>query len=469
MFDKIQFWRSPGSVFTIIGSIVGLLFIVLIPPFQSPDEYQHFYRSFQLSEGQIIAEYQEGDCYGYSNYFPDRPCAGGTLPKSLLTTVRDVSREDLRFRPENKQQVADILAILDLPLNPNERVFIKFPTIVLYSPIPYLPQVMGILTAKVLGLSPLGMMYMGRLFNLLFWLSIGYLVIRISPIFKWGFASLLLMPMSVFQSASLSADVFAITISFLWLSFCLYCALIPDEINRKSKITLFILPLLLALTKQAYLPLIFLFWLIPISKFENLKKYIYFFVSILLTCLVFSLTWYKLANQIYVPLFDNVSLSGQLEFLVSHPFHLFWVVANSLTTFGLSYLSEFIGKLGWLDTPLPPLLVISYLLFLIVMALGSCDRPLTLSPIQKLICATIAILNFGLIITLFYLTLTPVGADKVIYIQGRYLIPLSPLVLLPLSNSKFNWIQNKSHVLSIGYLLMVETVTAITLLDRYYF
>ncbi|MBE9041887.1 DUF2142 domain-containing protein [Oscillatoriales cyanobacterium LEGE 11467] len=469
MFDKIQFWRSPATAFTTIASIFGVLLIFIIPPFQSPDEYQHFYRAFQLSEGQIIAEYQKGDCYGYSNYFPDRPCAGGTLPKSLLTTVRTASQEDLRFRPERKQKVEDILAILDLPLNPDDRIFIKFPTIVLYSPIPYIPQITGITVAKLLNFSPLGMMYIGRFFNLLFWLAIGYWIIRTSPILKWVFVGLLLMPMSVFQSASMSGDVFAIGISFLWLAFCLYCSFLSDKLTSKHTRSLFLFPLLIALTKQAYLPLIFLYWLIPISKIGNFKKYILLFITILVTCFTFSLTWYIVSSQIYVPLFEDVSLSGQVSFLIQKPFYLVRVIGNSVSTFGLSYIEEFVGKLGWLDTRLPLPVIISYPFVLAVVAIGSCDRPFSLSWKQKTIGATIAILNFCLIVTLFYLTLTPVGADKVIYIQGRYLIPLSPLLFLPLANIRFNWIRDRVQIYLIAYFLIIETVTSITLLNRYYF
>ena len=465
----MQFWRSPTRVFTTIASIFGILLIFIIPPFQSPDEYQHFYRAFQLSEGKILAEYQQGDCYGYSNYFPERPCAGGTLPKSLLTTVRTASKEDLRFRPERKQNVTDIFAILDLPLKPEERIFIKFPTIVLYSPIPYIPQILGIATAKFFQLSPLGIMYVGRFFNLLFWLVVGYGSIRLSPIFKWGFLGLLLMPMSVFQSASLSADVFAIGVSFLWLAFCLYCAFVPEQLNWQLKIPLFILPLSIALTKQAYLPLVFLYWLIPSSKLGNFKKYLILFVSILLTCITFSLTWYQFASQVYVPLFDNVSLSGQVSFLSQNPFYLLRVIANSIATFGGSYIEEFVGKLGWLDTRLPMPAIVSYPVFLVILAMGSGDRPFSLSWKQKIMSAAIAIANFCLIITLFYLTLTPVGAEKVIYIQGRYLIPLSPLLFLGLTNSQFNWMRGKLRIYAIAYLLIIEIILIISLTNRYYF
>ena len=51
--------------------LFGLLFALLIPPFQSPDEPNHFYRAWQVSEGHFFPE-KKGDRLG------------GMLPASLM-------------------------------------------------------------------------------------------------------------------------------------------------------------------------------------------------------------------------------------------------------------------------------------------------------------------------------------------------------------------------------------------------
>ena len=40
-------------VYVYIALIVGILFVFLTPPFQSPDEDSHFKRSYQIAKGNI--------------------------------------------------------------------------------------------------------------------------------------------------------------------------------------------------------------------------------------------------------------------------------------------------------------------------------------------------------------------------------------------------------------------------------
>ena len=58
------------------------------------------------------------------------------------------------------------------------------------TPLAYLPQALGITLARLLGLGGLGLLYMGRLFNLLFLAGMGYLAMRRMPFGKevlfWG-------------------------------------------------------------------------------------------------------------------------------------------------------------------------------------------------------------------------------------------------------------------------------------------
>ena len=126
---------SPSAIFVVLGSIYGFAFLFITPPFQAPDEIQHFYRAFSISEGNFIAIKKENT-------------VGRILPVSLVTTVTAVMK-DIHFHPENKQTIADILAIVNLPLEMDNRNFLPFPNAALYPPIPYLPQSLGIHIGKV--------------------------------------------------------------------------------------------------------------------------------------------------------------------------------------------------------------------------------------------------------------------------------------------------------------------------------
>ncbi len=51
----------------VLGAMGSIPLVLLTPPFQVPDEVQHFYRAYQLSDLRILPEVQNG-------------VSGGTLP-----------------------------------------------------------------------------------------------------------------------------------------------------------------------------------------------------------------------------------------------------------------------------------------------------------------------------------------------------------------------------------------------------
>lgn len=47
---------SPQYIFLFLGIIYGTAFLFVIPPFQVPDEYEHYYKAYDISEGNIIPD-----------------------------------------------------------------------------------------------------------------------------------------------------------------------------------------------------------------------------------------------------------------------------------------------------------------------------------------------------------------------------------------------------------------------------
>lgn len=104
-----MFLAVPEKVFIVFGVIFGIAFSFITPPFQVPDEYNHFYRAFQISELKVIAERRQN-------------LVGGFLPESLATTSEKVS-QGIPFHPEIKQKPEKIVSLLSLPLASSKRVF----------------------------------------------------------------------------------------------------------------------------------------------------------------------------------------------------------------------------------------------------------------------------------------------------------------------------------------------------------
>ncbi|WP_071516633.1 DUF2142 domain-containing protein [Geitlerinema sp. PCC 9228] len=473
-------WKVPEKAFLWIGGVFGALLVLLTPPFQVPDEYQHFYRAYQLSEGQILADYHVGECSGYTRDRQDIPCSGGYLPRSLLVTVREVSPPNLRGSAQVKQNPQDILALLDLPLQPSDRVFVRFQGAALYSPVPYLPQIVGIAVGRILGASPLILFYLGRFCNLLAWLGLGYLAIARSPIFAWLLALLLLMPMSLFQAASLSADAATNGLVFLLTATFLQYSLAKPSTSDRDLWFLGMLVLALPLVKPAYIPLVLLFFLIPASQVNRnpssnsppipwRSKYTLVGGGMVLASVLTMLVWSSLAGGNYGKIYPSIRPEEQILFVLQHPVEYVGIFLQTLQTFGGSYLVEFVGKLGWLDTVLPWGVTISYWVILLVVALtdGS-ESTVAIAGWQKWLLGWVWLASSGLIFTLIYAAGSPVGANVIGGVQGRYFIAIAPLLFLLFYNRRLRLPSPQFSTALVFYLLVVQTMTIATVVRRYY-
>jgi uncharacterized membrane protein len=453
-----QIFKNPEKAFLSIGLVFGILFLLVIPPFQVPDEPAHFYRAYQVSEGKFIAEKRDN-------------IAGGLIPKSLSDSV--VIWNSIPFHPENKTTKKQFLETFNVSLKKREKFFAAFPNTALYSPIPYLPQAIGIALGKVLYLSPIILLYLGRLTNLIISVYLTFLAIKITPFLKWVFFLLALTPMATFQRGSLSADSFINSIAILLITTITKCAfdINKEKIVRSDIVILCLLTILLSLSKQAYFLIPFLCFLIPKYKFGNQKKYLIICFFLSLTSAIAWISWAFVIKGIYVPLKPDIAVvDEQVRFILSHPERFALILFNDFNVNVKGYLEQFIGVLGWLDTQLPGILHSSYTFVLLFIALIDSHPNVIILLKDKLKVFAVLSSSIFLLYLLIYLSWNPVGQEVVEGVQGRYFIPLAPLLLLLFYNRKISLNIRSSNLglVIVTYSLFALTISLAVLLNRYY-
>jgi uncharacterized membrane protein len=441
---------SPEKVYVFIVVTFGLGFLFLVPPFQTPDEYQHFSRSYVVSEGHLF------DTDGY-------------IPQGIVKLMA-VTR-DVPFHLENKVKFADLADSINQPLQQSDLVHTDFPASAVYSPIPYMISALGIFVGRVLGASPLIIFYLGRAFNLVIWASLVYLALHLTPVYKWVFLLLFLSPMSLNQAASYSADSLTNALSFFTICYCLYLAFTVEKtINLKDLLPLFVLALLLPLTKPPYAALIGLFLLIPASKFGSAKRYL--MILTLLVGITSVLIWFgsSINREYYyrfVP-YPGVNANRQTVYILRHLSGYSKTIIRTLSSDFVFITQSYVGILGWLDTKLPQLIYPTFYLIVFFLALIDHSVEIRLSIWQKLILALVACAGFLMIATGQYITWTPVGASKINAIQGRYLIPIIPPLILLLHNHRLQIREFFLQSIASLYLGLILIITMVTLFLRYY-
>ena len=445
--------------FVALCLVFGLAFILVTPPFEAPDEPNHFYRAYLIAGGQLNAERRAAD-------------AGGVIPASLVRTV-DAVIDDIPFQPENKQDLENVRKTFSFSLNPEDARFVSFRDTAKYSFVPYVPQVLGVFLGKALGLPPIWLMYLGRFTNLLVaTLMIGG-AIRLTPLFKGGFFLIGLMPMSIYLLASLSPDAPTTSLAFVLIALLLRIAYHPDvRLNVANLTALLGIIALLAACKNAYFLLAFLFFLIPVRKAASPRSYLLAGLLAVTTSVSSFLAWTQVAANVYVPFYRGgfESFRAAEQFILQHPLPYARMLAQNLLDWALFYIHSFVGILGWLDTRLPVLFVVLYLGVLVAVAIFEGGKEVAVETWQKLIILAIVAGTVALILTSQFVTWTGSNAWKISALQGRYFIPIAPLVFLLLYNTRFTWrlARERVHRLLIAFAAGSLAYTLLIVYRRFY-
>jgi hypothetical protein len=437
----------PEAAFLALGIAFGLLFVLLTPPFQANDEWNHFFRAYQVSEGGWLAERDAGGM------------AGGRVPRSLLLTSVCVFHnipytedrvpriqailmrgglDDATMNPLGKgygsTRPAVLRSLLRVPLAPGDRVFMYFGRTAAYAPAAYLPQAAGIALGRAAGLSPLGLLYAGRLANLVFWLILIRAAIGMAPLGKWLFALPALLPSTVFLAASLSVDAMAIGLAFLLAALALRAAYDADDgLTPKRAALAAGLAVGLALTKYyVFIPLTFA--VVPARNVGLRRGNLLLAGALFLLALGIAGAWTSYASGYLSGPGSAVSPEGQIAALREDPLMLASATLKALARYGSAYLRDATGRLGHYALYMPGWTVALAWVLPIAAALlgGEQGEPRRIPVAHRAVFALIALLSMGPVILSTYLAWTPVGHDVVEGLQGRYVIPVLPLFFLAL-------------------------------------
>jgi uncharacterized membrane protein len=292
--------------------------------------------------------------------------------------------------------------------------------------VPYISQASGVFLAQSCGASVLLTLLFARLFNVFCATAVYCAAIRIVPIGKWTMVLLGLTPMSLFISASASADAMTNAVVAMFVATVLRMSF--DSGARESRrfwCGLLVLAVLLGQVKQGYYPLIWLAMLIPSQVTERRRAFTIRCLALVATTAVSVAVWGLVVRATYSPILDRVDPSGQWEFIRTRQAEFLDTLLSA--TLGPEYLAryfeQFLGVLGTLDTPLPAWLLWTHALAILIVAARSATNLGRFSVRQKLWIASIVLGNYVLMALTIYLTWMGVG-DHEIRMQGRYFIPL---------------------------------------------
>ena len=404
--------QHPARFFAAASLVFGALMIALTPPFQTPDEPAHLFRAWSISEGTWFAR------------------GGARVPRSLV----DAAAAGLA-RP----------AFALTPLRPDDRIFVATVadpahhplgyTAPSYTPLGYAATAPAMLLGRALSLSPVALVYLGRLANLMASTLILAIAIRRAPFGRWALALLALTPMAVFMRASFSAD--ALTIA---------CAVALVVEILRAQASSIVLSFIVAAIKPGYAILPLLALGVPRLRARRVVL-----ALILLAMLAGTFVAYVWIREAGVPADPSlgVDMSARAAALLHAPFAYAARLAGELASVAGLMAVELVADFGWLDAPAPLAFALLWIVALIGVAVA--DGPVSrFSRSWSLALFVIAVVALT--------TVTHLGAPagKFIFgLQGRYFIPFLPLALLPLcSLGVSEWAKARAVVALTGLAML---------------
>ncbi len=395
-------------VFVALAIIFGLAFAFVTPPFQVPDEIGHYWRAASIAYGEILPPTNSRGSFA-------------ELPDGMKLFVFVMQPRT----PGAKIARDQFTTAIDVPLREERPVIASFPAG--YTPVPYVPQIMAVLVGRALNLRPTVTFYLGRIFNIALFVALIAVAIRIAPVGKWIFCAVGLLPMAIYLAASWSPDAATIALAFLFTALLLRACSAGETAGQRPALH-GVLPLafvgaLLGLSKPAYVLIALLAFLIPPRRFLV-------GTLVLLATLIGAGMSMANAARAHVPRQDAaVDPAAQQRCIIEQPLHFAQMAASHARQNAFEYTEQMIGRLGLLEIRLPLVIIWSDLLLLALAAFASGGKlPLTARLLSILLVAgTLA----GIAVA-FYVGYSR-SCDVIEGIQGRYFLPVVPLLLLAIS------------------------------------
>ncbi|MHB1865162.1 MAG: DUF2142 domain-containing protein [Candidatus Saccharimonadales bacterium] len=419
----------PAGVFVFLALIFGSLFIFKLAPLNGTDEFTHFPRVYQISEGVFFERRLPGNQFG--GYLP-------TNVNAMVNDYRNLSRESSGPGYNNNAKVLnEHYGHIRSP--GHKKVQSIFTSVVIYPPWAYIAPLVGLIVAKALSLSLIWYVYLARLSALLVWIGLTWLAIRLIPGGKWFMVALALLPTSLSQAATVGADGLLNGLCWLLIAWVFAATAGKVKLSWPKLILLTAISISIATIKDGYF-LIGLFPLvIPLKHFPTrlggkLWKGTTLFLSVGAMVLFTLRTVKVVSGVVLTPTIGMyINSSKQISYILHNATD--YMLRVLWQPFTKSFDTTYQGIVGIITNRLIYLSILIMLLLFFNLYLGFVNTASIKALIATkyrlwIVGGVIFVGTYILLATAFYIGNTSVGAWYVNGFYGRYFLPLVPIVLI---------------------------------------
>lgn len=441
LFRK-QIFKKTENVFLLVATTTGLLFILLLPNRLglSWDDQIHFQYIYSLSQKGMVKWTQS------PFHLIDRV---STNNFSFLNTPEE--RAEARKFLNTNHDYSKAVAVLE-----KKNLFD-------YTKLTYYPLALIFRTADSLGLPFTISLVLSKLTNLLIYVITIYFTIKITPIFKKGFTYIALLPGPMFLATQFSCDPLITAFFFLAIAVLLKMILEEKPVTWRE-LLLFIMSIVIAASpKGVYIIPLLLLPLLPREKFKDNKQrnWISIIVVIVFLLVLSSFLLPRISGS--TPFTDtrggDADSIKQMLLIKEQPFSFLRIFSKNIFT---EFFYKFIGigtighfaYVGTITSFNLYYLSLFFLSFFVITDTYNQDSQKHIPIKIKVAMAFVILSIISSIWAILYLSFTPTRETTINGVQGRYFIPLLPLVFLIINSY---YIKTKIPEKTYNWILLIST------------
>lgn len=402
--------------------ILGSLYMLVIPPYVTPDEQSH-----------IVTAYAQSSAILGEDVIDDEGKVIGNEDMNSYSVRREIPNANsyvqyVRWLFGKTEPIIEGGAVeLRPPLN-----MMQFG---------YMPQVVGMIVGRLLGVNSIQLLFLGRACALFLFAIVMYLCVKMIPFGKVTMLLIGILPMTIQQAASFSYDSVLNGVLFLMIAYIFYLIYAKEKVCWKDVMVLIGLCVIVIPTKFIYVALAALGLLIPKEKFGGNKNKV-----MAATAIIFSSIAVIIVTNIgrIISVWDTAEKSRAdsapdlayytVSYAVSHPLETMEVFFNTITRDVSYYVETIIGQhLGWLDINIESIIILGFIILLLLSILQR-EGQIQVKTKEKYILSGVVVIVCLLVLCSLLLAETYIGSETILGVQGRYFLPVLPLILFLMQN-----------------------------------
>ena len=416
------------KLYVVSAGFIGIIFMLIVPPYASADEDRHLLECQDFSSA-IFGYEMEGEKEHWL-----RECDANT------ELSRDLSVKNYQYVAENffagcDSKEMELKYIDDITYDEDNVVY-------------YYPGIIGITIGRLFNMGTIATYMLARVFMLVTYLVITYFAIKKIPVFKAGYAILMLLPSTMQRAATVSYDGLMLAYIFIFVAYVFYYIYNVKTIKVVDAVVMALSGVLLAVGKGgAYIPFLLMLFMIPKENFGKKVKYGFIVAGAILLCLVAFVGFnYELFADIAGStggetndLLWTEEEGYTLREIITSPKRSLKVFINTFIMLGGAKYSEMIGNgFGWLQVYVSDIWVVAFSILIVMTLFNESGENFTFSKKQKLMFGVIAVASMGFVILSMWLFWTPLNSSYIEGLQGRYFIPILIPLFFILKNKLFS-------------------------------